>query len=184
MEWRHREDVFHSRKPQRHLHPDKYNMVTQLSRRVSSTWPLGGEHTELCDAVVKAAVGLTTPRRSVQFSPARSVQFSSAVDTAFQLGAGSTKTDGRRRPIPTLAQLPQRQHAMVAALIRTTFVQDSPQQAHRQWREKADTLRRRFRKPRELMHEAEEDVLASPDPLARLTEKIQRRGKSPIESTG
>jgi putative transposase len=87
-----------------------------------------------------------------------------------------------------LALVPQRQHQMVAALIRTAFVQENPKEAHRQWRQNADTLRRRFGRLAELMDEAEEDVLAfmayprehwpqlaSTNTLERVMKEIKRR---------
>jgi putative transposase len=87
-----------------------------------------------------------------------------------------------------LALVPQRQHQMVAALIRTAFVQESSKEAHRQWRQNADTLRRRFSKLAALMDEAEEDVLAfmayprehwpqlaSTNTLERVMKEIKRR---------
>jgi len=72
--------------------------------------------------------------------------------------------------------------------IRTAFVQEDPEQAHRQWREVADTLRPRFDKVAELMDEAEHDVLAymqfpkelrtrlhSTNTLERLNKEVKRR---------
>jgi transposase-like protein len=44
-----------------------------------------------------------------------------------------------------LAHVPKQQHQMVAAVIRTAFVQDDPVSARVQWRETADKLRVRFR---------------------------------------
>jgi putative transposase len=58
-----------------------------------------------------------------------------------------------------LALVPRRQHSMVAAVVRTVFVQDSVPEAHAQWRQVADGLRERFPKVGALMDEAEEDVL-------------------------
>ena len=73
-------------------------------------------------------------------------------------------------------------------MIRTAFAQENQKEAHRQWRENAETLRRRFHKLAELMDEAEEDVLAfmayprdhwpqlaSTNPLERLMKEIKRR---------
>ena len=87
-----------------------------------------------------------------------------------------------------LAQVPRRQHQMVAAVIRTAFAQENQKEAHRQWRQNADTLRRRFPKLAELMDEAEEDVLAfmayprehwpqlaSTNTLERVMKEIKRR---------
>ena len=87
-----------------------------------------------------------------------------------------------------LAHVPRRQHQMVAALIRTAFVQEDPAQARAQWRENADKLRERFTRLAELMDEAEDDVLAfmgcpkeywpqlaSTNPLERVNKEIKRR---------
>jgi transposase-like protein len=59
-----------------------------------------------------------------------------------------------------LAHVPRRQHQMVAAVIRTAFVQDDAAQAHGQWPEVADKLRGRLPKLSALLDEAEDDVLA------------------------
>ena len=77
---------------------------------------------------------------------------------------------------------------MVAAVIRTAFVQENPQDAQRQWRETADKLRPRFPKLGDLMDAAEDDVLAfmafpkehwpqiaSTNPLERVNKEIKRR---------
>jgi putative transposase len=87
-----------------------------------------------------------------------------------------------------LAHVPRRQHPMVAAVIRTAFVQEDPQQARAQWRETADKLRGQFTKLSALMDAAEDDVLAfmtfpkehwaqlaSTNPLERLNKEIKRR---------
>jgi len=87
-----------------------------------------------------------------------------------------------------LAHVPRRQHAMVAAVIRTAFVQEGQKQARIQWRETADKLRERFPKLSALMDDAEDDVLAfmgfpkehwsqlaSTNPLERLNKEIKRR---------
>jgi transposase-like protein len=89
-----------------------------------------------------------------------------------------------------LAHVPRRQHQMVAAAIRTAFVQDDAAQAHGQWREVADKLRGRFPKLSALMDEAEDDVLAfmafpkehwpqlaSTNSLERLNKEIKRRSR-------
>jgi putative transposase len=89
-----------------------------------------------------------------------------------------------------LAHLPRRQHQMVAAVIRTAFVQESQEQACGQWRETADKLRERFPRLAELMDEAEDDVLAfmsfpkehwpqlaSTNPLERVNKEIKRRAR-------
>jgi len=87
-----------------------------------------------------------------------------------------------------LAYVPRSQHQMVAAVIRTAFVQETQEDAVRQWRETADRLRERFPKLGELMDSAEEDVLAfmrfpkehwrqlaSTNPLERVNKEIKRR---------
>ena len=87
-----------------------------------------------------------------------------------------------------LAHLPRRQHQMVAALIRTAFVQESHEQALGQWRESAEKLRGRFPRPAVVMETAEHDVLAhmafpkehwaqiaSTNPLERVNKEIKRR---------
>ena len=87
-----------------------------------------------------------------------------------------------------LGHVPNRQHQMVAAVIRTAFVQETQEEAVRQWRETADRLRERFPKLSELMDSAEEDVLAfmkfpkdhwkklaSTNPLERVNKEIKRR---------
>lgn len=89
-----------------------------------------------------------------------------------------------------LAHVPRRQHQMVAAVIRTAFVQESHAEARIQWRETADKLRHRFPKLGELMDEAEEDVLAfmhfpkehwpqlaSTNTLERLNKELKRRSR-------
>ena len=87
-----------------------------------------------------------------------------------------------------LGHVPSRQHQMVAAVIRTAFVQENQQDAQRQWRETADKLRPRFPKLGDLMDAAEDDVLAfmafpkehwpqiaSTNPLERVNKEIKRR---------
>ena len=77
---------------------------------------------------------------------------------------------------------------MVAAIIRTVFVQEDREQASKQWRETADKLRKKYPKVASLMDEAEEDVLAfmnfprehwrqisSTNPLERVNKEIKRR---------
>jgi putative transposase len=89
-----------------------------------------------------------------------------------------------------LAHVPRRQHQMVAAVIRTAFVQEDQTQARGQWRETADKLRGRFVKLAALMDDAEDDVLAfmgfpkehwpqlaSTNPLERLNKEIKRRSR-------
>ena len=77
---------------------------------------------------------------------------------------------------------------MVAAAIRTAFVQEDHAAASTQWRQVADTLRPRFETLARLMDEAEPDVLAfmtfprdhstkihSSNPLERVNKEIKRR---------
>jgi len=86
-----------------------------------------------------------------------------------------------------LAYVPKRQHQMVAAVIRTAFVQESREEAISQWRERADWMRARFPKLGELMDTAKADVLAftgfpkehwrqlaSTNPLERFNKEIKR----------
>jgi putative transposase len=87
-----------------------------------------------------------------------------------------------------LGHAQRQQHQLVAAIIRTAFVQDNREDAGRQWREAADRLRDRFPKIAALMDEAEDDVLAfmsfpkehwsqisNTNPLERLNKEIKRR---------
>jgi putative transposase len=87
-----------------------------------------------------------------------------------------------------LAHVLKAQHQMVAAVIRTAFVQEDRDQAGIQWRETADRLRERYPKLAELMDDAEDDVLAfmsfprehwrqisSTNPLERVNKEIKRR---------
>lgn len=87
-----------------------------------------------------------------------------------------------------LAHAPKGQRQTVAALIRTTFAQETEADARRQWRVVADQLRERLPKLATLMDEAEADVLAfvtfpkahrlqihSTNPLERLNAEIKRR---------
>ena len=77
---------------------------------------------------------------------------------------------------------------MVAATIRTVFVQPDPQAAREQWRRVADSFRGRFPKLAQLLDDAEADVLAylgfpaehwrqiwSNNPLERLNREVKRR---------
>ncbi len=87
-----------------------------------------------------------------------------------------------------LAHVPKDQHQMVAAIIRTAFVQQSQEEASTQWRETADRLRKRFPKLGSLMDETEAEVLAfmgfprehwkqiaSTNPLERVNKETGRR---------
>ena len=78
--------------------------------------------------------------------------------------------------------------AMVAAAIRTAFVQETEEAARAEWRAVADRLRGKFRKLAELMDSAENEVLAymafpkshwsqihSTNPIERLNREIKRR---------
>ena len=87
-----------------------------------------------------------------------------------------------------LAHVRKGQREMVAAAIRTAFVQEDADAATRQWRQIADSLRPRSEKLAKLMDEAEPDVLAfmtfpgehrttihSTNPLERVNKEIKRR---------
>jgi putative transposase len=87
-----------------------------------------------------------------------------------------------------LALVPKGLQAMVAATIRTAFVQPTPELARQQWRQVADGFRERFPRLAILMDAAETDVLAylafpsehwrpiwSTNPLERLHKEIKRR---------
>jgi transposase-like protein len=87
-----------------------------------------------------------------------------------------------------LALVPKAAAEMVAATIRTVFVQPDVKSAREQWRKVADGFRVRFPRLATLMDEAEEDVLAylgfprehwrqiwSNNPLERLNKEVKRR---------
>lgn len=87
-----------------------------------------------------------------------------------------------------LAYVPKAAAQMVAATIRTVFVQPDPQGAREQWRRVADSFRQQFPRLAELLDAAEDDVLAylafppehwrqiwSNNPLERLNREIKRR---------
>jgi transposase-like protein len=87
-----------------------------------------------------------------------------------------------------LSLVPKGAQQMVAATIRTVFVQPDPDAAHEQWRRVADQLRPRFPRLAQLLDEAEEEVLAylafpqehwkqiwSNNPLERLNKEVKRR---------
>jgi putative transposase len=87
-----------------------------------------------------------------------------------------------------LALVPKSAQQMVAATIRTVFVQPDPASAREQWRKVADSFRPRFPKLAQLLDEAEPDVLAylafppehwrqawSNNPLERLNRELKRR---------
>jgi putative transposase len=87
-----------------------------------------------------------------------------------------------------MAHVGAKQRAMVVAAIRTAFVQETEEAAHKEWRAVADRMRERFKKLAELMDEAEHDVLAymsfpknhwsqlhSTNPIERLNREVKRR---------
>ena len=87
-----------------------------------------------------------------------------------------------------LAHVTKGQRLMVAAAIRTAFVQEDHQAAVAQWRQIVDSLVRRFPKLAAMMGDAEPDVLAfmafpkdhwrqihSTNPLERVNKEIKRR---------
>lgn len=87
-----------------------------------------------------------------------------------------------------LAHVPKSAAPMVAATIRTVFVQPDAAGAHEQWRRVVDTFRGRFPRVATLMEDAEADVLAylafppghwtkiwSNNPLERLIKEVKRR---------
>ncbi len=87
-----------------------------------------------------------------------------------------------------LALVPKAAQQMVAATIRTVFVQPDPANAREQWRRVADSFRGRFPKLAQLLDDAEADVLAylgfptehwrqiwSNNPLERLNREVKRR---------
>ena len=89
-----------------------------------------------------------------------------------------------------LGRVPRPQQQMVAAAIRTAFVQEDQDQARQQWRETADKLRKRFPDLAERMDDAEDEVLAfmafpkehwpqlaSTNSLERLNKEIKRRSR-------
>ena len=87
-----------------------------------------------------------------------------------------------------LAHAAKGQREMVAAAIRTAFVQEDHAGALTQWRQVADSLRAKFEKLAALMNQAEPDVRAfmtfpkehrtkihSTNPLERLNKEVKRR---------
>jgi putative transposase len=87
-----------------------------------------------------------------------------------------------------LALVPKSAQQMVAATIRTVFVQPDAAAAREQWRKVADSFRPRFVRLAELLDQAEADVLAylvfpsahwrqiwSNNPLERLNKEVKRR---------
>jgi putative transposase len=84
--------------------------------------------------------------------------------------------------------VPKSAAELVAATIRTVFVQPDSQSARAQWRRVADSFRARFPRLAGLMDEAEDELLAytafpaehwrqiwSKNPLERLNKEIKRR---------
>ena len=87
-----------------------------------------------------------------------------------------------------MASVNVKQRGMVAAAIRTAFVQETEKEAHKEWRAVADRLRERFPRVSALMDETEYDVLAymtfpkshwsqirSTNPIERLNREVKRR---------
>lgn len=87
-----------------------------------------------------------------------------------------------------LALVPKTAGEMVAATIRTVFVQPDPRSAREQWRRVADGFRSQFPRLAALLDEAEDEVLAylafprghwrqiwSNNPLERLNRELKRR---------
>lgn len=87
-----------------------------------------------------------------------------------------------------MATVNVKQRGMVAAAIRTAFVQETEKEAHAQWRAVADRLRERFPRAAAIMDDAEYDVLAymsfpkshwpqirSTNPIERLNLEVKRR---------
>ena len=87
-----------------------------------------------------------------------------------------------------LALVPKGVQEMVAATIRTVFVQPTPEAARAQWRQVADGFRARYPRLADLLDAAEDDVLAyaafprahwrqvwSTNPLERLHKEVKRR---------
>ena len=87
-----------------------------------------------------------------------------------------------------LAYVPKAQHQMVAAAIRTVFMQADHATASKTWRQVADQLRQRIPKLAAMMDEAEADVIAylafpkshwpklhSTNPIERLNKEVKRR---------
>jgi putative transposase len=88
----------------------------------------------------------------------------------------------------SLALVPKSAAAVVAATIRTAFVQPDAACAREQWRRVAESFRGRFSRLSDLLDEAEEDMLAylafprehwrqiwSNKPLERLNKEVKRR---------
>ena len=87
-----------------------------------------------------------------------------------------------------MATVTAKQRGMLAAAIRTPFLQETEKEAHAEWRTVADRLRERFPRAAAMMDEAEHDVLAymsfpkshwpqirSTNPIERVNLEIKRR---------
>ena len=87
-----------------------------------------------------------------------------------------------------MASVGAKQRGIVAAAIRTAFVQETEKEAHAEWCAVADRLRERFPRVSALMDEAEHDVVAymtfpkvhwsqihSTNPIERLNREVKRR---------
>ena len=87
-----------------------------------------------------------------------------------------------------MASVGVKQRGIVAAAIRTAFVQETEKEAHTEWRAVTDRLRERFPRVSALMDDAEHDVLAymsfpkshwsqihSTNPIERLNREVKRR---------
>jgi putative transposase len=87
-----------------------------------------------------------------------------------------------------MATVNVKQRGMVAAAIRTAFVQETEKEAHAEWRAVADRLRERFPRAAAIMDNAEYDVLAymsfpkshwpqirSTNPIERINLEVKRR---------
>jgi transposase-like protein len=87
-----------------------------------------------------------------------------------------------------MATVTAKQRGMLAAAIRTPFLQETEKEAHAEWRAVADRLRERFPRAAAMMDEAEHDVLAymsfpkshwpqirSTNPIERVNLEIKRR---------
>ncbi|WP_206886218.1 IS256 family transposase [Alicyclobacillus mali (ex Roth et al. 2021)] len=87
-----------------------------------------------------------------------------------------------------LSQVPKKERAMVASILRTIFAQSSQEAAREQLRRVVDELKGRFPKAMEILSDAEDDVLAfmalpfehwrqicSTNPLERLNRGMRRR---------
>jgi len=87
-----------------------------------------------------------------------------------------------------LSQVPKKEQAMVASILRTIFAQSSQEAARKQLRRVVAELKGRFPKAMDILSDAEDDVLAfmalpfehwrqicSTNPLERLNREMRRR---------